>query len=153
MSLFMFMRSLTGAIRRPKVPMSMCKNSWRIQTILSTIGGRYYAMDRDKRWDRIEKAYQSIVFGQGPRTQDPLVLLKDEYTYDTGDEFILPHTVGDYAGIKDGDGLFMVNFRADRVRQILSALLMPDFTAFNRGRPVSFGATLAMGEYSTSSPL
>lgn len=116
---------------------------------LSTIGGRYYAMDRDKRWDRIEKAYQSIVFGQGPRTQDPLVLLKDEYTHDTGDEFILPHTVGDYAGIKEGDGLFMVNFRADRVRQILSALLMPDFTAFNRGRPVSFGATLAMGEYAT----
>ncbi len=116
---------------------------------LSTIGGRYYAMDRDKRWDRIDKAYQSIVFGQGPHAQDPLALLKDQYKQGTGDEFILPHPIGDYAGIKDGDGLFMVNFRADRVRQILSALLMPDFAAFDRGHPVSFGATLGMGEYAT----
>ena len=114
---------------------------------LSTIGGRYYAMDRDKRWDRIEKAYQSIVFGQGPHIQDPLVFLKEQYKNGVGDEFIAPHKVGDYEGIKDGDGLFMINFRADRVRQILSAFLTPDFAAFDRGRPISFGTTLAMGEY------
>jgi 2,3-bisphosphoglycerate-independent phosphoglycerate mutase len=114
---------------------------------LSTIGGRYYAMDRDKRWDRIEKAYQTIVFGDGSHIEDPLTLLQDQYKQGTGDEFILPHSIADYKGIKDGDGLFMINFRADRVRQILSAFLRPDFTAFDRGRPISFGATLGMGEY------
>lgn len=116
---------------------------------LSTIGGRYFAMDRDNRWDRIEKAYQAIVFGEGPRTHDPLALLRDQYKQGAGDEFVLPHCGGSYAGVKDGDGLFMVNFRADRVRQILSALLMPDFSAFKRGRSISFGAALAMGEYAT----
>jgi 2,3-bisphosphoglycerate-independent phosphoglycerate mutase len=116
---------------------------------LSTIGGRYYAMDRDNRWDRIEKAYQTIMFGEGPHTDDPLALLKDHYKQGGGDEFIFPHSIAGYKGIKDGDGLFMVNFRADRVRQILSAFLIPDFTAFNRGRPISFGATLAMGEYAS----
>jgi 2,3-bisphosphoglycerate-independent phosphoglycerate mutase len=115
---------------------------------LSTIGGRYFAMDRDNRWDRIEKAYQCLVFGQGPSTKDPLVLLRDQYKHGVGDEFLEPHCVGQYPGMKEGDGLFMVNFRADRVRQILSALLQPDFKAFDRGRPVSFAATLAMGEYS-----
>lgn len=116
---------------------------------LSTIGGRYYAMDRDKRWDRIEKAYQTISFGQGLHTQDPLHFLKNQYNDGVGDEFILPHSIAGYKGMKDGDGLFMVNFRADRVRQILSAFLMPDFTAFDRGHPISFGATLALGEYTT----
>jgi 2,3-bisphosphoglycerate-independent phosphoglycerate mutase len=106
-------------------------------------------MDRDKRWDRIEKAYRSIVFGDGPRTNDPLTLLKDQYKQGVGDEFLLPHCVDDYNGMKDEDGLIMVNFRADRVRQILSALLLPDFTAFDRGKPISFSATVAMGEYST----
>jgi len=115
---------------------------------LSTLGGRYYAMDRDKRWDRIEKAYRTIVFGEGPRTNDPLILLKDQYKQGVGDEFILPHCVNGYQGVKEGDGLIMVNFRADRVRQILSALLAPDFAAFDRGPPISFGAALGMGEYS-----
>jgi len=116
---------------------------------LSTIGGRYYAMDRDNRWDRIEKAYQTIISGEGPHTDDPLALLKDHYKQGGGDEFILPHAIGDYKGMQDDDGLFMVNFRADRVRQILGAFLMPSFTAFDRGHPISFGATLGMGEYAT----
>ncbi|MGV8948729.1 MAG: 2,3-bisphosphoglycerate-independent phosphoglycerate mutase [Candidatus Paracaedibacter sp.] len=116
---------------------------------LSTIGGRYYAMDRDNRWERIEKAYQTIIFGTGPHIEDPLTLLKDQYKQGVGDEFILPHSIANYNGIKDGDGLFMINFRADRVRQILSAFLVSKFTAFDRGRPISFGATLGMGEYAT----
>jgi 2,3-bisphosphoglycerate-independent phosphoglycerate mutase len=116
---------------------------------LSTLGGRYFAMDRDKRWNRIEQAYRTIVCGEGVSIHDPLPFLKDQYKHGVGDEFIPPHCIGDYGGMKDGDGLFMVNFRADRVRQILSALLMPNFSAFNRGRLISFGATLAMGEYAT----
>jgi len=116
---------------------------------LATIGGRYYAMDRDKRWDRVEKAYQTIVFGQGLYTQNPLNLLKDQYKNGVGDEFILPHSIAGYKGMKDGDGLFVVNFRADRVRQILTALLMSDFAYFDRGRPISFGSALSLGEYTT----
>lgn len=121
----------------------------RTHQSLATIGGRYFAMDRDKRWDRIEKAYKTIAFAEGPHTDDPLALLKEQYKMGVGDEFLPPHSVGNYKGMKDGDGLIMVNFRADRVRQILSALLAPGFDAFDRGRPFSFGATLAMGEYST----
>jgi 2,3-bisphosphoglycerate-independent phosphoglycerate mutase len=116
---------------------------------LSTIGGRYFAMDRDNRWDRIEKAYRTIVFADGPHTDDPLELLKEQHRQGIGDEFLPPHCIGNYQGIKDGDGLIMVNFRADRVRQILSALLMPDFKSFERGQRISFGATLGLGEYST----
>ena len=73
-------------------------------------------MDRDNRWDRIEKAYQTVIFGDGPQIEDPLTLLKDQYKKGVGDEFILPHSIANYNGIKDGDGLFMINFRADRVR-------------------------------------
>ena len=106
-------------------------------------------MDRDQRWDRIEKAYRCLVFGEGPRTPDPLILLEDLYNQGIGDEFVIPHCVNDYAGIKNGDGLFMLNFRADRVRQILSALLLPHFVGFERGTSPHFSATLAMGEYAT----
>ena len=116
---------------------------------IATIGGRYYAMDRDKRWDRIELAYRAIAFAEGLRTNDPLQLLKDEYRQGKGDEFIRPHCVGDYPGMKEGDGLFMVNFRSDRVRQILSAFLNPNFSDFDRGSPHTFTAKLGMAEYST----
>lgn len=116
---------------------------------LATIGGRYYAMDRDNRWDRVEKAYRSIVFGEGPRVNDPLTLLKDQYKEGVGDEFLLPYCIGEYPGMNEGDGLFMVNFRSDRVRQILSALLIPDFSGFDRGSLINFAATLGMGEYAT----
>jgi 2,3-bisphosphoglycerate-independent phosphoglycerate mutase len=125
---------------------TFCSNT---KQSLATIGGRYFAMDRDKRWDRIEKAYRGLAFGEGPRTDNPIDLLTAQYKQGIGDEFIPPHTVGNYAGMKDGDGLLMVNFRADRVRQILSAFLKPDFADFDRGKPIHFGATLGMGEYST----
>jgi 2,3-bisphosphoglycerate-independent phosphoglycerate mutase len=115
---------------------------------LATIGGRYFAMDRDKRWDRIALAYETIVCGQGPVTEDPIACLQDHYKQGIGDEFIPPHRIGTYAGMRDGDGLFMVNFRADRVRQVLGALLAPHFSDFKRTRGVNFGATLGLGEYS-----
>lgn len=118
------------------------------QQRLATIGGRYFAMDRDNRWDRIEKAYRVFAFGEGPRINDPIELLTAQYKQGIGDEFIPPHTVGNYPGMKNGDGLLIVNFRADRVRQILSAFLKPDFEAFDRGEPIHFGATLGMAEYS-----
>lgn len=121
---------------------------------LATFGGRYFAMDRDKRWDRIAAAYGAVVFGKGLPCDGPVKMLHTFYHHNEGDEFIPPHVLPGYNGMKDGDGLMMANFRADRVRQLLTALLDPDFTAFDRGTPIQFAATLGMGEYSEDlSPL
>ena len=115
---------------------------------IATVCGRYYAMDRDKRWDRVNKAYNTIVDADGPRFPDANSLVTDAYAHDVGDEFIVPAVVGDYRGMRDGDGLLCFNFRADRVRQILTALLDPAFSAFPRPRKINFAAAAGMTEYS-----
>jgi 2,3-bisphosphoglycerate-independent phosphoglycerate mutase len=114
---------------------------------LATVGGRYYAMDRDKRWERIEKAYEVMVTGK-PQIKDPITYVAQSYDGGTTDEFILPISIGPYGGMKDGDGLLMANFRSDRVRQILTSLLDPDFKEFVRARSVHFAAALGLTEYS-----
>ena len=117
---------------------------------IATVIGRYWAMDRDNRWDRVALAYLAIAEGKG--RQEALAL--DAITAATArgetDEFIAATVIGPYAGIKDGDGLFCLNFRADRAREILSALADPAFTAFETaGRP-KFAAALGMVNYSTA---
>ena len=118
---------------------------------IATVTGRYYAMDRDKRWERTADAYAALMDGKGKlgAGQDS-VAKAIEFAWLAGetDEFVRPTPIGDYAGMADGDGLFMVNFRADRARQILSALLDPDFAGFERPRTVRFAAALGMSEYS-----
>ncbi|EWY38492.1 phosphoglyceromutase [Skermanella stibiiresistens SB22] len=114
-----------------------------------TIDGRYYAMDRDKRWERVERAYNAMVAAQGLEASDPLAAIDAAYQADTGDEFVLPTVIGGYTGMKDGDGLLMVNFRADRAREILAALLDPGFKGFERRNPIRFAAAAGMVEYST----
>ncbi|MDI9635416.1 2,3-bisphosphoglycerate-independent phosphoglycerate mutase [Kamptonema cortianum] len=113
---------------------------------LGTLGGRYYAMDRDKRWERIEKAYNVMISGQ-PSTQDPLTYLKQSYAKRINDEFVEPIAVAPYAGMKTGDGILMANFRADRIRQILTAFLDPHFKEFKRTAP-DFAGALGVTEYS-----
>ena len=116
---------------------------------IGTVSGRYYAMDRDKRWARVEKAYHALVRAEGERADDPLQAVEQSYAADTSDEFVLPTVIGGYAGMKDGDGLFMANFRADRAREILTALLDPAFDGFTAaGRP-GFACAIGMVEYST----
>lgn len=115
---------------------------------LATMGGRYFAMDRDKRWDRIEKAYEPMLTGH-PRCQDALAYLKGNYQKGNTDEFIPPVALGTFEGMKDGDGLLMANFRTDRARQILIALLDPNFQEFKRSRIAHFAAALGMVEYAT----
>jgi 2,3-bisphosphoglycerate-independent phosphoglycerate mutase len=115
---------------------------------IATVCGRYFAMDRDKRWDRVEKAYNAIVAADAPRFPDAPAVVADAYANKEFDEFIVPAVVGDYAGIKDGDGLLCFNFRADRVREILSAMLDPDFAGFKRQRTVRFAAAVGMTQYS-----
>jgi 2,3-bisphosphoglycerate-independent phosphoglycerate mutase len=115
---------------------------------IATVAGRYYAMDRDKRWDRVEKAYNAIVEAAGPRFADAPAVVADAYAHKKFDEFIVPAVVDDYRGMKDGDGVLCFNFRADRVREILSAMLDPNFSGFARKRAVHFAAAVGMAQYS-----
>jgi len=113
-----------------------------------TVSGRYYAMDRDNRWDRVGKAYDAMVLGQGVAAADPLAAITQSYDSGKNDEFVLPSVVAGYAGMADGDGLMMGNFRADRAREILSALVDPGFAGFARSKVVGFACRLGMTEYS-----
>ncbi|WP_179287780.1 2,3-bisphosphoglycerate-independent phosphoglycerate mutase [Acetobacter syzygii] len=115
---------------------------------LATISGRYYAMDRDKRWDRMEKAYNAMVSAIGPQAQTPEEVVSHAYAQDISDEFILPTVLPGYTGMKDGDGILSFNFRADRIRQLMDALLVPGFDGFARSKVVQFSAALAMTHYS-----
>jgi 2,3-bisphosphoglycerate-independent phosphoglycerate mutase len=116
---------------------------------IGTIGGRYYGMDRDKRWERVALAYDSFL-GDAPRAATPKQAIEAAYARGETDEFVKPTLIGDFAGMNDGDGLFMANFRADRARQILTALVDPAFEGFERKRVIKFGTLLGMVEYSTA---
>jgi 2,3-bisphosphoglycerate-independent phosphoglycerate mutase len=115
---------------------------------IATIGGRYYGMDRDQRWDRTAKAYRAVVAAEGAHAPDARRAVEAAYDRGESDEFVAPTVIGDYAGMKDGDGLVLANFRADRIRQIALALLAPDFAGFRRDQAVHFAAALGMTEYS-----
>jgi 2,3-bisphosphoglycerate-independent phosphoglycerate mutase len=115
---------------------------------VATVSGRYYAMDRDKRWDRVQLAYDAIALAQGPRAAEPLAAIQASYADGKTDEFVLPVVIGDYQGMRDGDGLLMGNFRADRAREILHTLVDPAFDGFVRARTVTFSAQLGLTEYS-----
>jgi 2,3-bisphosphoglycerate-independent phosphoglycerate mutase len=117
---------------------------------VATVGGRYWGMDRDKRWDRVALAYAALVDGQGERAADAVAAIDAGYGRAETDEFIKPTVVASYGGMQDGDGILMANFRADRVRQLLAALLDPGFTGFPRPRTVKFAAAAGMTEYSTA---
>ena len=116
---------------------------------IATICGRYYAMDRDKRWDRVEKAYRAIVSGDGAQADDPLQAVEAAYSRGETDEFVAPTAIAHYPGMHDGDGLLIANFRADRVREMATTLLDPEFSGFEREKRISFSVTLGLVEYST----
>ena len=118
-------------------------------TRIATVCGRFYVMDRDKRWERVAQAYATLVDAEGSRADDPLQVLDQSYEKNVGDEFVVPTAIGAYPGMRDGDALLSFNFRADRVREILAALLDPDFTGFARARRPHFAATVGMTSYST----
>jgi 2,3-bisphosphoglycerate-independent phosphoglycerate mutase len=101
-----------------------------------TVCGRYYAMDRDKRWDRVEKAWDMLVKGVGAyHSDDALAALETAYERDENDEFVSPTVIGSYTGVKDNDAIIFVNFRADRAREISQAFIQPDFEGFKRQAP------------------
>ncbi|SDE62672.1 2,3-bisphosphoglycerate-independent phosphoglycerate mutase [Limimaricola pyoseonensis] len=117
-------------------------------TRIATVIGRYYAMDRDNRWNRVKTAYDAIVAGEGPRADDPLSAVKTAWDAGQTDEFIPATVIGDYAGMQPQDGLFCLNFRADRAREILAAIADPAFDGFDRGEAPALAARLGMVEYS-----
>lgn len=112
-----------------------------------TVIGRYYAMDRDNRWERVETAYDAMVKGQGDAAPTPDAAIKAAYDAGKTDEFIPATVIGDYAGFTQGDGLFCLNFRSDRAREILAAIVDPDFDGFKRTQP-KLAALLGMVSYS-----
>src|SRR5215212_3257179 len=115
---------------------------------IATVSGRYYAMDRDKRWERVEKAYRAIAEAEGLRFPDAQAPVAQAYENGVSDEFIVPAVIGDYRGMRDGDGLLCFNFRADRTRQILTALVDPSFAAFPREHALRLAAAVGMTQYS-----
>lgn len=115
---------------------------------IATVSGRYYAMDRDNRWDRVELAYDALVHARGYTAGSAAAGIDDAYQKGRTDEFIKPRVLGDYAGMNDGDGILCLNFRADRARMILAAFADPDFDAFETGVRPKFAAVSGFTEYS-----
>jgi len=98
--------------------------------------GRYYAMDRDQRWDRVEKAWATLVNGEATfNSKNAETALQTAYERGESDEFVNPTVIGPYAGIQDGDAVIFINFRADRAREISQAFTQPDFNGFERQQP------------------
>lgn len=115
-----------------------------------TVTGRYFAMDRDNRWDRVSKAYEAIAHGKGHAETSAKAAVESAYARGENDEFIAPTVLNSYAGIQDGDGLFCLNFRADRAREIMAALGDPKFDAFDVGDRPAIRALMGMAAYSDS---
>ena len=94
---------------------------------IATVSGRYYAMDRDKRWDRVQKAFDAIALGQGDMCDDAVGAVQASYDAGVTDEFVLPVVIGDYAGVDEGDSIIFMNFRPDRAREITRCFVDPAF--------------------------
>jgi 2,3-bisphosphoglycerate-independent phosphoglycerate mutase len=105
-------------------------------------------MDRDNRWERVRKAYLAIAEADAPRFSTPDAVLAKAYAENVSDEFVHPAVIAEYARLRDGDGLLSFNFRADRVRQIITALVDPQFDRFVRPRAIRFAAKAGMTQYS-----
>jgi len=115
---------------------------------IATISGRFYAMDRDQRWDRTAKAYHAIIDANAPTFESCTQLLEEQYSKNITDEFIPPHKSAAFQGVKKSDSFLCLNFRADRVRQLLSSFVDPTFTEFPRKNLVNWSHKIGMTEYS-----
>jgi 2,3-bisphosphoglycerate-independent phosphoglycerate mutase len=115
---------------------------------VATVAGRYYAMDRDNRWERVQLAYNAIAHGDGMTAPDATTGIEHAYGKGRTDEFIKPRVLGDYAGMQDGDGVLCLNFRADRAREIMAAFADPEFDAFDTGKRPEFAIVSGFSEYS-----
>jgi 2,3-bisphosphoglycerate-independent phosphoglycerate mutase len=117
---------------------------------MATICGRYFSMDRDNRWERVSKAWSAMALGEGERAPDAASVIAAAHKADVTDEFIPASVLGDYAGMRDGDAVLCFNFRADRVREIMTALVDPAFAGFPRQRVVVLCGAAGLTEYSAA---
>ena len=119
---------------------------------IATVMGRYYAMDRDNRWDRVEKAYNAIALGEGPFEANPAAAVQRSYDNGVTDEFVVPVVCRKDAAVNEGDSVIFFNFRPDRAREITRAFVDPDFSGFLRQKgffPVQYVCTT---EYDAAMP-
>ena len=119
---------------------------------IATIAGRFYAMDRDNAWDRVEKAYSAMVYGEGVKESCPVQAIKNSYANGVTDEFMLPTVVDGGETIKENDSVIFFNFRPDRARQITRAFVDPDFTGFDRKNGFFNVHFVCMAQYDASMP-
>ncbi|MBI1907883.1 2,3-bisphosphoglycerate-independent phosphoglycerate mutase [Candidatus Uhrbacteria bacterium] len=123
---------------------------------IASLSGRYYAMDRDNRWDRIEKAYNAMALGQGEMATDPIAAIQESYAKDVFDEQFVPTVIlengAPVAIVKEGDSVIFFNFRPDRMREIVKAFVLPDFDAFSR-QTVHDLFPVTMAEYEKGLPV
>jgi 2,3-bisphosphoglycerate-independent phosphoglycerate mutase len=125
----------------------------RVPARIATVHGRYYAMDRDKRWDRVERSYRAIVDADGPRVATVEEALRTCYANpECRDELLEPHVVGDGAPVRDRDGVIFFNFRPDRARELTRALVKPDFDGFKRTRVAKDLTFVTMTDYKLALP-
>ena len=116
---------------------------------IATVSGRYYAMDRDKRWDRVERAFNAITHAaQSQNAPNAATAIQNAYNAGATDEFIEPTIIEGYTGINKNDAILFGNFRSDRAREILQGLLYEDFTEFNRGDFTPLTNAAGLVEYS-----
>jgi len=131
----------------------------RGRAVIGSVGGRYFGMDRDHRWERTEKWYNSAVRGTGPSATDPLQVVRDAYGRDVTDEFVVPTAIVDDAGnpvapMRDGDSVICFNYRSDRMRQIVRSLTVKGFDGFDaRDRPSVNVATMTVYDQTFEVPV
>ena len=119
---------------------------------IATVSGRYYAMDRDNRWERVKLAYDAIVNGEGNKDPDPVAVMQKSYDAGVTDEFIVPTVVTEGAGIKAGDSVIFFNFRPDRARELTRTLVDPDFAGFEREKGFFPLTYICMTQYDATMP-
>jgi 2,3-bisphosphoglycerate-independent phosphoglycerate mutase len=117
-----------------------------------SIAGRYYAMDRDRRWERLMKAYDAITDGEGPHAESASEAVRASYLQNINDEFVLPTTIGKFVPLNHQDGIIMFNFRPDRAREITRALVDPKFKGFQRKKVIPDICYVCMTEYDALMP-
>ena len=119
---------------------------------IATVMGRYYAMDRDNRWERVEKAYAAMVYGEGEQAECPLCAMQNSYDKEVTDEFVVPTVVKGAEPISEGDSVIFYNFRPDRAREITRTLVDPDFTGFERKKGFFPLTYVCMTQYDATMP-
>ena len=119
---------------------------------IATVMGRYYAMDRDNRWDRVEKAYSAMVYGEGNKACCPVKAVEESYANDVTDEFVVPTVCEDNATVKPGDSIVFFNFRPDRAREITRTFVDPEFKGFERKNGFFPLTYVCMTQYDASMP-